>query len=116
MSLAALPPAAVQALTDPAWVAYQAWQNPRVFATQGKAAWNGFANGFRIAAAASPSWSTITPAQQLEHIEACDVCIFCEAGRAWGRCTSCGDTKEALPPLGLSRCCGSPVAFGGEVA
>ena len=108
-----LPLEATVALTDPAWVAYQAWQSPRVYATQGKAAWTGFANGFRIAAAAAPSWATITPAQRLEHIEVCSLCIFCDVGRAWGTCTSCGDVKEALPPDGLSRCCGSQVTLRG---
>lgn len=72
--------------------------------------------GFRDGLAyAGPSWVTLTPAQQLDHIEACPVCIFCEVGRAVGTCTSCGDVKEALPPEGLSRCCGSVVTFSPEV-
>lgn len=105
----------VSTVTPAEQVAWDAWAS-RNHHRYGSAQFNAFLAGMRTERITSPSWVTLTPAQQLEHIEACDVCIFCEAGRAWGRCATCGDTKEALPPLGLSRCCGSRVAFGGEAA
>ena len=94
-------------------------------------AWNGrrdhygsvsFKQGHRLGwrdalAYVGPTWLTITPAQRLEHIEQCrDMCFACADHRAIGVCVSCGDTKEALPPFGESRCCGSQVAFPPEVS
>lgn len=108
---------ATAALTAPEWVAYSAWSERDVIRRYGNASRDGFLNGFREGVVhAGPSWLTITDAQRLEHIEACSVCLFCEGGRAWGRCSSCGDVKEALPPEGLSRCCGSVVSLAVEVS
>lgn len=107
---------------SPSWGLAQAAAETRMLAKQSNrfghvSVTQGHRIGFDDGVAyAGPSWVTITPAQQLEHIESCAVCIFCESGRAWGRCVSCGDVKEALPPLGLSRCCGSPVTFATEVS
>lgn len=62
---------------------------------------------------ALPEWDDLTVADQLDHIEWCGGCGMCADHRAWGVCPSCGsDPVEALPPEGLSRCCGSRVSFG----
>ena len=105
------------ALTAPEWVAYMEWSEKDLLRRYGKASQTGYMHGFRDGVVyAGPSWVTITDAQRLDHIEACSVCLFCEVGRSWGRCRSCGDVKEALPPEGLSLCCGSPVTFTAEVS
>lgn len=54
-------------------------------------------------------WDELTLPDKLDHIETCTLCDMCEPHRAFGVCRSCGDTKEALPPEGLSRCCGTRV-------
>lgn len=73
----------------------------------------GFRDGVDWARSTVVSWETITPQDRADHIESCGSCVFCADHRAWGFCTSCGsDPVEALPPEGLSRCCGSVVSFG----
>lgn len=102
---------ATAALTAPEWVAYVAWSERDVIRRYGNASRDGFLNGFREGVVhAGPSWLTITDAQRLEHIQECRfTCVFCEGSRGFGVCSGCGDTKEAMPPLGESACCGSPV-------
>lgn len=106
----------VSALTAPEWQGYTQYLERHPL-KRGNATQHAYPAGFRDGVVyAGPSWVTITDAQRLEHIESCSVCIFCESGRAWGRCSSCGDVKEALPPFGQSRCCGSHVTFAAEVS
>lgn len=68
---------------------------------------------YRSYLADQATYESLTPVEQLAHIESCDGCTFCVNGRAFGVCPSCGDDMaEALPPEGLSRCCGSVVTEG----
>lgn len=102
-------------MNDTERAAYEAW-TAKNLNRYGSAQMNAFLAGFRAALPITPTWDAFSVPDKLDHIEGCWGCSLCHEGRAWGRCSSCGDTKEALPPEGLSRCCGSVVALSVEVS
>lgn len=104
-------------ITPQEQAAYDAWCAQRRYRVGGTALLNAFLDGYRARGrelTASPAWDALSHHDQLDHIEACWGCTLCAEGRAFGSCTSCGDDPvEALPPEGLSRCCGSVVNLWG---
>ncbi len=103
----------VSTMTPDERAAYDQWvtANPNRY---GSALMNAFLDGRR---SVKPNWEALSTAAKLAHLETCWSCEVCADGRAWGVCSSCGrDPVEALPPFAESRCCGSPVALGSEVA
>lgn len=102
-------------MTTAEQTAYQAWLTRKNYRTFGSALRNAYLDGRRdleAEQAKTDPWAAMSTAEKLEHIEGCWGCTTCVDGRAFGSCSKCGDDNvEALPPEGLSRCCGSVVAL-----